>query len=107
MFSWLVILDGWSCVGFPWARVAGLLVVHSGDSFSELERLFVFALGDCFLDAWRAGWLPGFWGAFAALSVSGCWLRVSCVCGSGLPWAWVLVGWLVPFVCGIVPVTMI
>ena len=40
-------------------------------------RLFVFALGDCFLGAWWAGQLPRFWGAFAALFVSGCWLGVS------------------------------
>ena len=80
-FSWLVIWDGWGCGGFLWAQVAGSLVVRSGWGgglgVSMSICLFVFALGDCFLGAWWAGQLPGFWGAFPALSVSGCWLGVS------------------------------
>ena len=41
-FSWLVIWDGWGCGGFPWARVAGSLVVRSGGGFgSEHEHPFV------------------------------------------------------------------
>ena len=64
-------------LGLGW--LARLLCARGGGSLgvSMSISLFVFALGDCFLGAWWAGQLPGFWGAFAALSVSGCWLGVS------------------------------
>ena len=46
-------------LGLGW--LARLLCTLGGLGVSMSICLFVFALGDCFLGAWWAGQLPGFW----------------------------------------------
>ena len=102
-FSWLVIWDGWGCGGFPWARVAGSLVVRSGGVFgSEHEHPFVrvcsWGLFPGGMVGGSAAWVLGGFCGFVCLGLLVGGLQCS-VCGCGLPWVWVSVGWLVLLSC--------